>query len=140
MTLRSTFFEGTTINAGRGTEMQFQIFGSPDFPIDRYNFTYTPQPNFGAKYPKHKGEVCNGIDLRKTKRLDRINLQWLLEAYLDSKNKEAFFNSKTFTTHAGTKNLRKQIEQGYTAREIKKTWRKDLEKFKGIRAQYLLYE
>jgi len=134
------FFEGTTINAGRGTEIQFQIFGSPDFPIDMYDFTYTPQPNFGAKYPKHKGEVCNGIDLRKTERLDSIHLEWLLEAYLNSTNKDGFFKTKTFTTHAGTLKLQQQIIQGYTAREIKKTWRKDLENFKNIRAQYLLYD
>ncbi len=134
------FFEGTTINAGRGTEMQFQIFGSPDFTIERYDFAYTPQPNFGSKYPKHKGEVCYGRDLRKTERLYGINLEWLLEAYLNSKNKEGFFNTKSFTIHAGTQKLQQQIEQGYTAREIKKTWIKDLEKFKKIRSQYLLYD
>ncbi len=133
------FFEGTTINAGRGTEMQFQIFGSPDFPLEYYDFAYTPQPNFGAKYPKHKGEVCYGKDLRKTKHLNRINLQWLLDAYTNSKNKERFFNTKSFTIHAGTKKLQQQIQQGYTAREIRKTWLKDLDKFKLIRAQYLLY-
>jgi len=134
------FFEGTTINAGRGTEKQFQIFGSPDFPIDQYDFAYTPQPNFGSKYPKHKGEVCYGKDLRKTERLNSINLQWLLDAYTNSTNKEGFFNTKSFTIHAGTKKLQQQIEQGYTAREIKKTWMKDLEKFKKTRAQYLLYK
>ncbi|MHA7060215.1 exo-beta-N-acetylmuramidase NamZ family protein [Aquimarina sp. M1] len=134
------FFEGTTINAGRGTEMQFQIFGSPDFPIEKYNFAYTPQPNFGSKYPKHKGEVCYGRDLRKTERLNKINLQWLLDAYLNSKNKEGFFNNKSFTIHAGTEILQKQIEQGYTEKEIKKTWQKDLEQFKKIRSQYLMYE
>ncbi|MDH7444927.1 exo-beta-N-acetylmuramidase NamZ family protein [Aquimarina sp. 2201CG14-23] len=134
------FFEGTTINAGRGTEMQFQIFGSTDFSIDQYDFAYTPQPNFGSKYPKHKGEVCYGKDLRKTERLNSINLQWLLDAYRNSKNKEGFFNTKSFTIHAGTQKLQQQIEQGYTAREIKKTWIKDLEKFKKIRAQYLIYD
>ncbi|WP_299443885.1 DUF1343 domain-containing protein [uncultured Aquimarina sp.] len=134
------FFEGTTINAGRGTEKQFQIFGSPDFPIDQYDFAYTPQPNFGSKYPKHKGEVCYGKDLRKSERLSSINLQWLLDAYNNSTNKEGFFNTKSFTIHAGTKKLQQQIVQGYTAREIKKTWIKDLQKFKKIRTQYLLYK
>lgn len=134
------FFEGTTINAGRGTEMQFQIFGSPDFPIEQYDFAYTPQPNFGAKYPKHKGEVCYGKDLRETERLSSIRLQWLIDAYRNSKNKEGFFNTKSFTSHAGTKKLQEQIIQGYTEQEIKKTWRKDLESFKKIRAQYLLYK
>ena len=58
-------FEGTTINAGRGTEMQFQIYGAPFF--EKTDFSYTPQANFGAKYPKHKGKLCNGVDLRNEK-------------------------------------------------------------------------
>ena len=49
------FFEGTTINAGRGTENQFQQYGAPFFP--KSDFSYTPQPNFGSKYPKHNGKL-----------------------------------------------------------------------------------
>ncbi len=134
------FFEGTTINAGRGTEMQFQVFGSPDFPIKKYDFAYTPQPNFGAKYPKHKGEVCYGKDLRNTGHMSAINLQWIIDAYHNSNNKDAFFNTKSFTIHAGTKKLQQQIIQGYTHREIRKTWFRDLENFKQVRAQYLIYD
>ncbi len=134
------FFEGTSINAGRGTEMQFQVFGSPDLPKDRYNFNYTPQPNFGSKHPKHQGLVCNAKDLRQTNRLSTLNLEWLIEAYQSTKNKETFFNSESFTIHAGTKKLQLQIEQGYTYREIRKTWLSDLEKFKKIRSRYLLYK
>lgn len=134
------FFEGTTINAGRGTEMQFQIFGSPDLSTERYDFTYIPQPNFGAKYPKHQGENCYGKDLSNAKRLSQLNLEWLIEAYVNAKDKTTFFKEKSFTIHAGTKKLRKQIEEGYTYREIRKTWFKDLDKFKKIRSQYLLYK
>ena len=46
-------FEGTNVSCGRGTEMQFQIFGSPDLPRDAYDFTFIPKPNFGAKKPKY---------------------------------------------------------------------------------------
>jgi hypothetical protein len=34
---------------GRGTEKQFQIYGSPFLP--KSNFSFTPIPNFGAKEP-----------------------------------------------------------------------------------------
>ena len=47
------FFERTDVSASRGTEMQFQIFGSPNLPKDKFSFTFTPQPNEGAKNPKH---------------------------------------------------------------------------------------
>ncbi|NND62727.1 MAG: DUF1343 domain-containing protein [Flavobacteriaceae bacterium] len=131
--------EGTTLNAGRGTEMQFQIFGSPDLPKENYPFSYTPQPNFGAKYPKHEGTLCNGLDLRETPRMSRVDLSWIIEAYKSSNNKADFFNTKNFTAHAGTAELQQQIEQGYTFREIRKTWMKDLAAFKELREKYLIY-
>ena len=45
-------FEGTNINAGRGTEWQFQRFGAPFLDHEHFSFSYVPQPNFGAKNPK----------------------------------------------------------------------------------------
>ncbi len=133
------FFEGTTINAGRGTETQFQIFGSPDLALEKYDYAYIPKPNFGAKYPKHRGEVCYGKDLRKSDPLDAIHLEWLINAYNNSHDKEKFFNTKSFTIHAGTKKLQQQIEEGLTPEEIKNTWIEDLQKFKIKREKYLIY-
>ena len=133
------FFEGTTINAGRGTETQFQIYGSPDLAIEKYDFAYIPKPNFGAKYPKHRGEVCYGNDLQKTKPLSAINLWWLVNAYKNSNNKEKFFNTKSFTLHAGTEKLQQQIQEGISVTEIKKSWSDDLKAYKEKRKKYLIY-
>ena len=132
------FFEGTNVSCGRGTEMQFQLFGSPFLPKKHFPFTFTPKPNFGAKYPKHKGIVCNGIDLRNQKKEKKLNLEWLITAYTNTTNKRVFFNS-FFTKLSGTKKLQSQIEKGYTYREIRKTWLKDIQHFKRIRNNYLLY-
>lgn len=132
------FFEGTIVSAGRGTDMQFQVFGAPTLPAEYFPFTFTPQSNEGAKYPKFKGEQCNGLDLRGAKKLDKINLEWLIEAYVSYGKKPAFFND-FFTKLAGTKKLREQIEQGYTYREIRATWLRDLEKYDAMREKYLLY-
>ncbi|RMB61106.1 DUF1343 domain-containing protein [Dokdonia sinensis] len=134
------FFEGTTINAGRGTEMQFQVFGSPHLPKEYYPFTYTPEPNFGSKDPKEKGNLCYGLDLRNEPYLKRVNLEWLVEAYNASNDKVNFFKTDGFTLHAGTTELEKQIKEGYTFREIRKGWFKDIESFKKTRAKYLIYE
>ncbi len=134
------FFEGTTINAGRGTETQFQIFGSPDLPIDKYNYAYTPKPNFGAKYPKHQGEVCYGKNLQDIPNLKAINLEWLVYSYKHSNNKEKFFNTKSFTLHAGTQKLQQQIQEGWSVTQIKKSWRDGLIKYKAMRKKYLLYQ
>ncbi len=134
------FFEGTTINAGRGTETQFQIYGSPDLSIEKYDYAYIPKPNFGSKYPKHRGEVCYGKDLSKSKHLSRIHLDWLVYAYKNSNNKEKFFNTKSFTAHAGTKKLQQQIQEGFSIQQIKKSWSDGLTKYKTMRQQYLLYK
>ncbi len=133
------FFEGTIVSAGRGTDMQFQVFGAPSLPSQFYPFTFTPQANEGAKYPKFKGEPCNGLDLRKNKNLDKLNLEWLIEAYVGYGKKNGFFNN-FFTNLAGTTKLQEQIENGYTYPEIRATWLRDLEKYDTMRKQYMLYE
>ncbi|WP_334057372.1 exo-beta-N-acetylmuramidase NamZ family protein [Polaribacter sp. P097] len=131
------FFEGTTINAGRGTEFQFQRYGAPFFP--KTDFSYTPKPNFGAKYPKHRNQLCYGVDLSDTKKLSAINLEWLIDAYQKTPKTEKFFGS-TFTIHAGNTKLQQQIQEGLSAKEIRKTWQKDLESFQQIRVNYLIYD
>ena len=131
------FFEGTIINAGRGTEFQFQRYGASFFP--KSDFSYTPKANFGAKYPKQKGKLCYGVDLRSVEKLSAINLEWLIDAYQKTPKTEKFFG-KTFTIHAGNTKLQQQIEQGLTAKEIRKTWQKDISKFKEIRELYLIYK
>ncbi|AOW20033.1 exo-beta-N-acetylmuramidase NamZ family protein [Urechidicola croceus] len=131
------FFEGTIINAGRGTEFQFQRYGAPFFPENE--FQYTPQPNFGSKYPKHNGKLCNGVDLSNEKKLSELNLEYLIDAYNKTPKNEKFFGS-TFTIHAGNTKLQKQIEKGLSIKEIKTSWQKDLEKFKKIREKYLIYD
>ena len=131
------FFEGTTINAGRGTEFQFQRYGAPFFK--KTDFSYTPIANEGAKYPKHKNKLCHGYNLIGTKHLSKIDLSFLLNAYQQTPKEETFFG-ETFTIHAGTEKLQQQIEQGLSETEIRKTWQKGLANFKKIRSKYLIYE
>jgi uncharacterized protein YbbC (DUF1343 family) len=133
-------FEGTNINAGRGTEFQFQRYGAPFLNPETMTFTYTPQSNFGAKYPKHKDVLCYGEDLSKAEINDEMTLKWIIKAYQNSVDKSLFFNTNNFTKHAGTATLQKQIEAGMTEAEIKATWQSDLENFKKIRAKYLIYK
>lgn len=132
------FFEGTFVNAGRGTDMQFQVFGAPSLPAAQFPFTYTPQSNEGAKDPKFKGQLCYGKDLRQHPPLDKLNLEWIIEVYEADGRKSNFFTS-FFTLLAGTEQLQQQIEQGLSASEIRDSWKDGLDGFKQIRAKYLLY-
>ena len=129
------FLEATPISEGRGTDMPFQVFGAPYFS---YKFTYTPTPNPGAKHPKFSGKECHGKDLRQTERLDYINLEWLIESYVQSKEKSTFF-TPFFIKLAGTPVLQQQIEQGLSADAIRDSWQKDITSFQRIRKKYLLY-
>ncbi|MCF7560409.1 DUF1343 domain-containing protein [Sabulilitoribacter multivorans] len=133
-------FEGTNINAGRGTEFQFQRYGAPFLNKEIFSFSYTPIENFGAKYPKHKRKLCYGEDLSNTKVKNEMTLQWIIKAYENSTDKSLFFNTENFTKHAGTDKLQKQIEAGLSEEDIKATWKTDLEAFKLVRKKYLIYE
>jgi uncharacterized protein YbbC (DUF1343 family) len=133
------FFEGTNVSLGRGTEKQFQIYGSPFLPESEFDFSFTPQPNFGAKDPVHNGKLCFGKDLTEIRKVHRLELKWLLKAYENTADKTVFFND-FFTKLAGTKKLREQIEAGMTEKEIRKTWQEGLEQFKEVRKKYLIYE
>lgn len=131
------FFEGTNVSVGRGTDKQFQIYGSPYLPKSSFNFT--PKPNEGAKDPLYNGKTCYGEDLTKIEKINQLELKWLIKAYNQTSDKSKFFNS-FFTKLAGTKKLQQQIESGQSEAEIKKTWEKDINSFKKMRASYLIYE
>lgn len=133
------FFEGTNVNAGRGTSKQFQIYGSPYLDKDVYNFKYIPSPNEGAKHPKHDGKLCYGEDLSSHERMDGINLSYVIRAYNNSVDKSIFFIDY-FTTLAGTTQLQQQIEAGISEKEIKASWNDGLNAFKNMRKSYLIYD
>ena len=129
------FLEKTEVSVGRGTTIQFQIYGHPDFKGD---FSFTPQPNFGSQYPKLKGVLSYGEDLRNYETSNMIELKWLINSFKQINDKNNFFRSD-FDKLSGTTNLKKQIIEGLSESEIRDSWKEGLEKFKKIRKKYLLY-
>jgi len=130
------FFEGTNVSVGRGTEKQFQIYGSPF--LSNFNYSFRPISNFGAKEPMHKDILCIGEDLSQIKKVTRLELTWLIKAYTDTSDKTVFFND-FFTKLAGTKKLQEQIVNGVSEKEIRKSWEEGLFAFKEMRKPYLIY-
>ena len=133
-------FEGTTFSAGRGTKMQFQVYGHPNYT--KRDFSFKPISREGAKYPKHQNRRCYGVDLRSTmiNPYTGLDLSYLLDAYKHYPDKKTFFlKNGFFDKLAGSNHLRKQIEAGFTEQEIKASWKKNLDTFKEIRKNYLLY-
>lgn len=130
-------FEGTNVSVGRGTNKQFQEYGSPF--LEKSEFYFVPKPNFGDKNPMHNGLKCYGEDLSSEKKTNGLELKWLIKAYQSTKDKDLFFN-KFFTKLAGTENLQKQIEAGISEEEIRNSWQEGLNNFYKIREKYLIYK
>ncbi len=134
------FFEGTQVSVGRGTGLPFQIYGSPWTKDFQYQFT--PKPTEGAKDPFLNGKLCYGENLSQyPEDLRKLNLDWLRRAYKDYKNPEQNFFLKNlfFDKLAGSDELRKQIVAGKSEKEIRDSWKKELDQFEKIRQKYVIY-
>lgn len=130
-------FEGTNVSMGRGTEKQFQIYGSPF--LLKSDFSFTPKPNFGDKNPLYNGIECYGEDLSAAPRIDKLEIKWLIKAYQITADKSKFFDKRKFSIRAGNEKLQQQIEAGLSEDEIRKSWQLGLRDFKIMRAPYLIY-
>lgn len=144
-------FEGTAINEGRGTYMPFTVLGAPALK-GKYSFSYKPVSIPGmSERPNQKDSVCYGLDLRNydvtnLRKSRQLNLSWVIELYNAYPDKARFFGQERantgvspFDLRIGTDQLRKQIIAGVPEAEIRKSWEPELQKFKVIRAKYLLY-
>lgn len=138
------FFEGTVMSEGRGTDKPFQVFGHPTLPKNLYAFT--PKPNEGAKNSKCFYQQCYGWNLSGTEEsiltsLNRkIQLGYFLEAYKLFPGKDSFFLKNNFINKlAGNDIFMKQVKQGLSEAEIRKSWEPGLQRFMAIRKKYLLY-
>jgi len=134
------FFEGTVISEGRGTEMPFEVYGHPDL---QGGFSFTPVSMPGrSTHPKHQDRLCRGEDLRGFEPeggWNRVHLEFLLDAYARYPRKEEFFTGY-FETLAGTTDLRLQIEAGWSAAQIRKSWQPGIGEYMRKREKYLIYE
>lgn len=143
-------FEGTYINHGRGTYYPFTVFGSPAYK-GIYDFSFTPKSIKGmALTPIFMDEVCYGIDLRGydtdlLRKSKQINLEWIIELYRNSPEKEKFFDGSlsnqmnNIEIQIGSGLFRQQIIDGVPEAEIRASWEPGLTNYKKMRQQYLLY-
>ena len=138
-------FEGTNVSVGRGTDQPFEMYGAPGMLSGGYRFTPRAIPGV-SENPPFKGQECRGyllhdIAAENLNNPGRLNLSYLLTAYRDCADKASFFlKNNFFDKLAGTDQLRKQLLVGANEEEIRASWEPDLEKFRHIREQYLLYE
>lgn len=134
-------FEATPVSVGRGTDLPFQIYGHPGLML--FSYCFVPESRPGAKNPPQLGKACYGRDLSHLSEdeiaRDGFTLKYIIEAYRMLKADDSFFSS-FFEKLVGNRNIRTMIEQGYTADQIKETWKEDVARFKAKRRPYLLYK
>ena len=135
------YFEATPVSLGRGTDKPFQVYGHPN--MKGYSYSFTPRSRPGAKQPPQLNRLCHGVDLSS---LDPeqviargINLEYVIDAYRNL-NMDDYFFRPFFAKLIGNGNIRKMIEAGKSAEEIKASWADDVAKFKQQRRKYLLYQ
>lgn len=133
------FFEGTTISVGRGTKQPFELYGHPD--MDKDNFSFKPKSMMGAVYPKHQNLQCGGVNLSNESLDSRFTLHYLLDALKLTGDPVSTINRKKFfVLLSGSEKLYNQIINGMSEKEIRKTWRSDLDAYSAIRNKYLRYD
>ena len=135
------YFEATPVSLGRGTDWPFQVYGHPN--MKGYDSSFTPRSVPGAKHPPQLNKKCYGVDL--TGLTDEeiwakgLNLEYVIDAYRNLNLGDHFFRS-FFEKLIGVDYVRRMIEEGKSADEIKTMWHDDVEKFREQRRPYLLYE
>jgi uncharacterized protein YbbC (DUF1343 family) len=164
------FFEGTNISVGRGTPFPFQALGNPDNRYGDFTFTPQPikgmdmnpmhkgktcygidlrvalpaeHKNIPAETPDASGAKNVTHEEKCTMHFERgLSLCFLISFFEKSGRKENSFFSRPdwFDLLAGTDKLRRQIVKGLSEKEIRASWKSDLDTYKKIRKKYLLYD
>jgi uncharacterized protein YbbC (DUF1343 family) len=152
------FLEGTNVSEGRGTEKPFEYIGAPwcsgeqlASELNLYNLegvifepvSFTPSEKISAYPPKFFNENCNGVYIKITDKykFEAVKTGIALLVSLKKLFPDFKFRKDNYIDKlAGTDKLRKKIKSGDNYSSIINIWVKDLEEFKNVRSQYLLYK
>lgn len=136
-------FEGTIMSLGRGTDNPFTLYGHPD--MADVSFSFTPRTGKNGAKPVLAGRKCYGVDLSAIDPEEVISrgldLSYVIAAYNNRgmrKHRKEFFTS-FFDKLIGDRRVRRMIEQGRSAEDIKATWAEEVEQYKERRKPYLIY-
>lgn len=151
-------FEGTNLSEGRGTTHPFEWIGAPWLDsarlvktlnaLDLPGVRFRPQ-SFEPTYSKHKGVICNGVQIHVTHRA-RISAfetgLHMVAAVMQQHPHEFEFLPTSwegkpphFDLLSGSPRIREQLIARVPIHEIKRGWQKELAQFKKLRQKYLLY-
>jgi len=145
-------WEGTNISEGRGTTRPFHLCGAPfidsqqfkkemdnyDLPGIRFRAA-----SFEPTFNKHQGQLCHGLEIHV---IDRFRYQpymttlTMLEVLWRLYPEEIAWKESPYEYEYQRCPLRLGIEQGRSAADLARDWRKELDLFHEEREKYLLYQ
>jgi len=153
-------FEGTQLSEGRGTTRPFELVGAPYINPELYarslnelklQGVFFRSCIFRPTFQKQAGVSCGGVQIHVTDRnvfepvitgvamvkiaydLYPTEFRWKEPPY------EYVYDRNPFDVIAGTSSIREAIESGSSLEAINANWRANLDAFKQMRQEYLLY-
>lgn len=152
-------FEGTVFSEGRGTTRPFEIVGGPVATADRAGVDWRwasecsaaqlpgvafREAYFTPTFSKHTGVVCGGVQVHLTDppRFDAITTavtMMVIARRLYGPAVFAWRPDNYIDKLSGSARLRQMVDAGAGADEIVGAWRAELDGFRRLREQYLLY-
>jgi len=156
----TVLFEGTNVSEGRGTTRPFELVGAPwvdaEAFTDRMNGLGLPGVKFRPAvieptFHKHAKTSCGGCQIhvvdRETFRPVEAGVA-LIAAFHEADPRQFKWRDPPyeyeheklpFDILAGSSELREQIEDGMSARDIAKSWEAPIKEFDKLRKRFLLY-
>jgi len=153
-------FEGTQLSEGRGTTRPFELVGAPYVNPEEYAQrlnerelpgVYFRSCIFRPTFQKHGGVSCGGVQIHVLDRakfepvtagitmvkiaydLYKDEFRWKEPPY------EYVYDRNPFDVIAGTSKIREAIESGTSIEVLEESWKENLDTFKQVRENYLLY-
>jgi uncharacterized protein YbbC (DUF1343 family) len=153
----AALIEGTNVSEGRGTTKPFELIGAPfinsDDLAEELNSLDLPGVKFRAAsfiptFSKHAGTLSHGIQIHITDRNSFKPVETglhLVKTIHDMYPEDFQFRPEDsrgisfFDLLTGNGWIREAIENGQSVEEIKAQWEDELNQFKQVREQYLIY-
>jgi uncharacterized protein YbbC (DUF1343 family) len=150
--------EGTNLSEGRGTQSPFLTIGAPYVDAREWlqavpseamtglkvqPVTFRPQSISGVvSQPKYKDQVCQGLhfSIVDRDRLEPIGMTIALLCAAQKLYPQQLKLNKYLDKLWGNEELRAMIEAGWDYRAILKTCQPGIDRFRQVRAKYLLYD
>ncbi|GEN46630.1 exo-beta-N-acetylmuramidase NamZ family protein [Alkalibacillus haloalkaliphilus] len=148
----AALIEGTNVSEGRGTTKPFELIGAPFIDSDELATHLNEQDlpgvtfraaSFTPTFSKHAGDLSHGIEIHVTNQRSYKSIETglhIVKAIHDLYPEDFQFRTDGFFGNLiGNGWVQEAIENGESVDSIVEQWQDDLDEFKELREEYLIY-